>query len=526
MTGLANPLRILLLEQSSRDADLVQQTLRAAGVDCILDRAQSREEFLASLQEKSPDLILADYLLPNFGGLSALHLARAHCPKVPFLFVSGSIGEERAIEALRSGATDCVRKDRLERLGPAVRRALQEAQEGGSRGPTDPPRIEEALRGRAEQLAEDVRRRDEFVAMLSHELRNPLAPITNSLYLLGRYDVPDPTFAEARAVIGRQVQHLALLVEDLLDTFQVLHGWTVLRPERLDLVRLIRAAAEDQAELLRAAGLELSFEFPGGPVWVAGDPRRLAQVVRHLVRNASKFTGRGGRVTIAVAADTRQDRAAVRVRDTGRGIEADLLPRVFDAFSQGETGLARSGGGLGLGLTLVKGLIELHGGQVSGSSKGPGQGSEFTFWLPRAAEARPPLPVTPPAPPAGGKCLRVLIVEDNRDTARTLGMLLSRAGYEVADAPTGRAGITVARDWLPDVVLCDLGLPEMDGFEVAETLRGDPATASASLIAISGYGCDDVRQRCKQSGFDLHLTKPVDPVEIQRILAGLAPVRR
>jgi CheY-like chemotaxis protein len=252
-----------------------------------------------------------------------------------------------------------------------------------------------------------------------------------------------------------------------------------------------------------------------------GDRVRLAQVVSNLLHNAAKFTDPGGRVAVAVPADARDGRAAVSVRDTGIGIEPQLLPHVFETFIQADRTLDRSRGGLGLGLALVKGLVELQGGAVQASSPGLGQGSEFRFWLPLDEEAPAPGGGSSPGAAAPARCLRVLVVEDHRDTARTLRVLLTRYGHEVELAHTGTAGVEVARRWRPDVVLSDLGLPELDGYQVARTLRRDPVTASVCLIAVSGYGQDEDRRRCREAGFDLHLTKPVDPVELQRLLAGV-----
>ena len=507
----SNLLRMLLLEDSPRDAELIHACLAQGGINCVLRRVHSRGEFETALSEDCPDLILSDSSLPGFDGLAALKIARGSCPDVPFLFVSGAIGEERALETLRQGATDYVLKEQLERLVPAVRRALEEAEERTRRR-----QAEELLRQRADQLAEDVRRKDEFLALLSHELRNPLAPITNALYLLRICDAPDPNSAEARDVIERQVKHLTQLVDDLLDIFKVTHRKIVLRQERLDLARLARLATEDQRPLLREAGIELSVELPSAPLWVVGDAGRLSQSISNLVQNGGRRTPQGGRVTVAVTASA--DRANVRVRDSGGGIAADVLPHIFDGLSRADAGLDRSRGGLGL--ALLKGVIELHGGEVHASSGGADFGSEFSFWLPQAPEERP-RPAPAAAGPIIGRPLRILIVEDNKDAARTLRILLMRSGHEVALAHTGKEGVVAARDGRPDVVLCDLGLPEMDGFEVARTLRREPETASCHLIAVSGYGQDDDRRRCKEVGFDLHLTKPVDPVELQRVLAAL-----
>ena len=500
------PLRILLLEDSPQDAELIRERLAADGLDSALRLVRSREEFTAALGADPPEVILSAFSLPGFDGLSALDVAQRTCPDVPVLFVSGPVGEERAVEAVRSGAADFVLSARPERLVPALRQALQKARE----------RAGMEQRRRDDRWAEEVRRRDEFMARLSHELRNPLAPIVNALYLLRVCSPPDPALREAREVIERQVGRLAHLVDDLTDVLKLAQRRLVLRRERLDLTRLVGRAAEDQRPLLRAAGIELVAEMPGA-LWVVGDAARLAQAVGNLIQNAAACTPRGGRVTVVSAAGA-GGRVRVEVRDTGSGFAADLLPYVFDAFVRAGAFAEHDFCGLGLELMLVKGVVEAHGGEVHASSAGPGQGRELGFWLPLSAEEGP----AEGALPAGARAQRILVVEDNKDAARTLRILLTRNGHEVALAYTGREGVAAARDWQPDVVLCDLGLPELDGFEVARVLRRQPETASCRLIAISGYGQDEDRRSSREAGFDLHLTKPVDPAELQRVLASLA----
>jgi signal transduction histidine kinase len=507
-------LRILLLEDDPLDAELVEANLADGGIDCVVRRATGRDDFQAALRREGPDLILSDYSLPGFDGISALRLAVENVPDVPFLFVSGAIGEERALETLRAGATDYVLKNRLERLVPAVRRAVREAEDRAARR-----RLEEELRQRAEELAEANRRKDEFLAMLGHELRNPLGPIRNALTLLRMCNLTDPDALEAREVVERQVGYLSRLVDDLLEVFRIRKGKLRLKQERLDLARLVRQTAEDHRPALEAAGLTVAVEAPDEPVWTTGDPTRLAQVLGNLLHNAGKFTNRGGRVAVTLTADAPGRRAFLAVRDTGIGIAREMLPHVFETFTQADGGLDRARGGLGLGLALVHKLVELHGGQVAAHSAGPGTGAEFTVALPLRPELAPAPAGRPEVVPAG-KGLKILIVEDNADAARTLGTLLTRFGHQVRESRSGLAGVDEAKRWQPDVVICDLGLPEMDGYAVARALRADPATASARLIALSGYGLEEDRRRSREAGFELHLTKPADPFELRRLLTG------
>ena len=368
-----------------------------------------------------------------------------------------------------------------------------------------------------EALEEANRRKDEFLAMLAHELRNPLAPLRNALHVLGQRGSADPAFVQSREMMERQVRHLARIVDDLLDVSRIIRGKVQLRPERLDLARLVRTAALDHQDIFRQAGLDLDVDVPELPVWVMGDSIRLAQILSNLLHNAAKFTGSGGRVSVRLAVDTQRGKAEIAVRDTGIGIEPEMLPRLFETFAQADRSLDRSKGGLGLGLSLVKGLVELHGGEVHAASAGPGCGAEFTVRLP--AEPEPAaLTEMPAAPTPAGKRLRILVVEDNRDAADSLRLLLELYGYEATVAYTGPDGVTAAEAWQPDVVLCDIGLPGLDGFGVARRLRENPSTAKARLVAVTGYGAEEDKQRSREVGFDAHMVKPVDPAALQGVL--------
>jgi signal transduction histidine kinase/CheY-like chemotaxis protein len=375
------------------------------------------------------------------------------------------------------------------------------------------------------EVREADRRKDQFLAMLAHELRNPLAPIRNALHVLALRGEDSETRRWAGDIMARQTLHLGRLVDDLLDVSRITRGKIRLRRERLDLSGLVRAAVGDHRGAMEAGGLTVAAELPERPVWVLGDATRLAQVVGNLVHNAGKFTAAGGRVTVRLAVDPRERTAAVSVSDTGIGVDPALLPRLFEPFTQGDVSLDRSRGGLGLGLALVRGLVELHGGRVSARSGGTGQGAEFTFWLPLE-----PVPAAAPEGGAPGGCsaaaLRVLVIEDHRDAAETLRVVLRLSGHDVQVAGSGPAGVALARDFQPDVVLCDLGLPGLDGYAVARELQKEPATARARLVALTGYAQDEDRQRSREAGFELHLTKPVDPGELERLLAGLTGFRR
>lgn len=361
---------------------------------------------------------------------------------------------------------------------------------------------------------EQDRRKDQFIAMSAHELRNPLGPIRNAMHLLG-LTRDEATLRRVRSMVERQVDHLAHIVDDLLEISRVTTGRVRLRRERLELGRLVSQVTEDGRTGFEQAGISLDLVLPDTPVWVEGDRTRLTQVFDNLLANALKFTDRGGVVTVRVAATGSE--AAVSVRDNGIGIDPELLQRLFEPFTQADRTLDRSLGGLGLGLAMVKGFVDLHGGRVSAASAGIGRGTEMTVALPRVAEpaalSAEPQPMSRPA-----AARRVLVIEDNRDAADTLQLLLELSGCEVAVAYTGPDGVDRALSWVPDVVLCDIGLPGMNGYDVARRLRAELTGAPLRLIALTGYGEEDDRRRAKEAGFDRHFTKPMDPDALQALL--------
>jgi PAS domain S-box-containing protein len=395
------------------------------------------------------------------------------------------------------------------------------------------------------ELREANQTKDEFLAMLAHELRNPLGAIRNAFEVMDRTRPEEPAHHRALQVAKRQVQLQTRIVSDLLDVSRITRGSLQLQRERVELGQLCRQTVEDFRPALQDAGLSFSLELPDAPVPIDGDPARLTQVLANLLDNAIKFTEPGGEVAVqafrrsgiqafgsgraeSLNARTPErlnaDAAVICVRDTGIGIEPDLLPQLFDVFTQAEQTLARSRGGLGLGLALVKGLVEQHGGGVSAHSEGIGRGATFTIWLPLAQEPlREKQPVA--AADATPAARRVLIIEDIQDAAETLRDLLALLGCQVEISRSGGSGVELARAIRPDVVLCDIGLPDMDGYQVAAALREDPLTRSTRLIAVSGYGREEDRRRSREAGFDQHLIKPVDFDELQQLL-GIRPAGR
>lgn len=353
------------------------------------------------------------------------------------------------------------------------------------------------------------RQKNEFLSMLAHELRNPLAPIRNAVSVLRLRDEREPDVVWAQEVIDRQVTHLVRLVDDLLDVSRITRGKIRLERKCLSIARAIHSAVETSRPLIDASGHELTVDVPSEPLYVDADEARLSQVLGNLLNNAAKYTLAGGRIRLS--AEREGDQVVFRVRDSGTGIPQEMLPKIFDLFTQVDQSLDRSQGGLGIGLTLVQRLVEMHGGSVHAASEGPGRGSEFTVRLPVAAA---PLPLEDAPEVLGdiapGGPRKVLVVDDNVDSAETLAKLLSLQGYTVHVAFEGPAALREVEAVQPDVVILDLGLPGISGFDVARTLRGQEGGEELLLIALSGYGREEDRRSSSEAGFDRHFTKPVD----------------
>jgi PAS domain S-box-containing protein len=374
---------------------------------------------------------------------------------------------------------------------------------------------ERALWESERNLREVDQHKNEFLAVLSHELRNPLAPIVNSLYILDHAPPVGEQSTRARAIIGRQVAQLSSLVNDLLDVTRIARNKAQLQKERVELNEIVRRAVEDHRGLFERARITLDLTPAPRPVFLLADRTRVAQVAGNLLQNAAKFTNPGGATRVSV--DTDGDDAVLRVRDDGAGMAQETLDRLFQPFIQADQTLDRSKGGLGLGLALVKGLVELHGGSVAAHSEGLGKGSELVVRLPVDAAAPPDCEQT--VAPVAHSRRRVLIIEDNSDAADSLQDALLLGGHEVEVAPDGRAGIDKARAFRPDVIFCDIGLPGMDGFAVARTLRADLLLKGTFLVALSGYALPEDLQRSAEAGFDRHLAKPPRLELLEQLLA-------
>jgi signal transduction histidine kinase len=367
-----------------------------------------------------------------------------------------------------------------------------------------------------EKLKDTDRRKDEFLATLAHELRNPLAPVRNSVAVIRHSSTDSGMIERATAIMDRQLSHMVRLIDDLLDVARITTGKLELRKARVELSTLLMNAVEANRPLIDQMGHELKLALPP-PIQLHADPVRLTQVISNLLNNAAKYTDKGGR--IVVAAIRQGDEAVVTVTDSGVGIPVDMQRRIFDTFAQVDRSLTRSQGGLGLGLTLVKQLIELHGGTVSVHSDGPGTGSEFTIRLPIA---QPESAVDAPATLSGTRdyvTLKVLIVDDNLDAAESLATILRFQGNEVTSASDGHDALRIAESIRPDVIILDIGLPGLDGYEVARRIRSQPWGAAMLLVAVSGWGQPEDKRRSVEAGLSFHLTKPVNPVDIEQLLA-------
>jgi signal transduction histidine kinase/DNA-binding response OmpR family regulator len=375
-------------------------------------------------------------------------------------------------------------------------------------------------RRRYEQALKDAdRRKDEFLATLAHELRNPLAPIRNAIQITKMSDQREVR-EQARALMERQLEQMVRLVDDLMDVSRITRDKLELRRERVELAAVVRNAVETSRPVIEQACHELTVTLPPQPVHLDADPTRLAQVLLNLLNNASKYTDRGGRIWLS--AERQGSDAVVSVRDTGIGIPREALGRIFEMFSQVDRTLERSRGGLGIGLTLVKRLVEMHGGRIEAGSDGPGKGSTFTLRLPALIE--------PPRPGHQGKekeevalrsALRILIVDDNLDGADSLSMMLRIMGNDTRTAYDGLEAVAVAAAFRPDVVLLDIGLPKLNGYDTCRRIREQPWGRGMVLIAVTGWGHEEDVRRSHEAGFDRHMVKPVDPCDLMKLLAGL-----
>jgi len=368
------------------------------------------------------------------------------------------------------------------------------------------------------ELRESDRRKDEFLAILSHELRNPLAPIRNALATINRPGCTEGLARQARAIMDRQVRHLVRMVDDLLEVSRITRNKLEIRTERVELATVIWNAIETSRPVVEAAGHQLSIQVPTEPIHVEADLVRLAQVFSNLLNNAAKYTSPHGHIWLS--AEYMDDQAVIRVRDNGNGIPPEMLPRIFEMFTQVDRRLEKTHGGLGIGLTLAKSLTELHGGQIEAHSAGLGCGSEFVVRLPvaLAETASPADDASGSRPETGERHRRILVVDDNEDEVTTLAAMLRLMGNDIRTASDGLEALDVASDFRPEIVLLDIGMPRLNGYDTARRIRQQPWADRLCLIAVTGWGQESDRRQAREAGFDHHLVKPADPAELERLI--------
>ncbi|MEB3337144.1 MAG: response regulator [Leptolyngbyaceae bacterium] len=526
-------LRILLLEDSLLDAELIQANLINGGMECNLLRVETQADFMAALHRETFDLILSDYSLPGFDGISALNWVRHTCPEVPFIFVSATLGEELAIETLKTGATDYVLKQRLERLPLSVERALREAQERRDRQQAEAAlrQSEAQLRQQAASLEEANRLKDEFLAVLSHELRSPLNPILGWTQVLRSRKLDEATTTRALETIERNAKLQSQLIEDLLDISRIIQGKLTLHPCPIHLKVPIEAAIETMRLAAEAKSIHIQSCLDLTTGLVSGDPNRLQQIVLNLLSNAIKFTPDGGRVEVHLK--EMDSYAQIQVQDTGRGISTDFLPHVFEYFRQADSSTTRTHGGLGLGLAITRRLVELHSGTVEAASPGVDQGATFTVNLPLMHFHA----VTHEIKQSfvnvlDIKDVRVLVVDDEPDMRAFITFVLEQYGAKAMAVASASEVIEVLEQFQPHVLVSDIGMPGEDGYALLHRVRTWERGRSLSLeqqpispmpaIALTAYAREEDRIHALSVGFQIHLAKPVEPLELVTMVRRLA----
>jgi two-component system, sensor histidine kinase len=513
--------RVLVLPPTRRDGDVTCAMLRNVGLDC--DVVGNARMLASRLSSSIGAVVLTDAVVgdPN---LSSVMEALDHQPQwsdVPVILLSRPVQHSYNDKRRFGKLTNLTVLDR-----PTSARALVSAVEAAIRGRARQYQIRDqlnSLQAADTERKNADRRKDEFLATLAHELRNPLAPIRTGLQALARPGGEGAPATVIRAIMERQLSQMVRLIDDLLDVSRISSGKVVLQRARVDLRAIAELAIEASQPFIAAGEHDFKADLPDGPVWVDGDASRLSQVIINLLNNAAKYTAEGGQIRLSLASD--HAGALVRVQDNGVGIPPEMLDEVFEMFTQVNRTLDRSQGGLGIGLSLVRRLTEMHGGEVTADSKGLGHGSTFTVRLPLMDAAQSPAAGDEAAqcePPQRPR-LRILVVDDIADVADVLKMLLDLEGFETLVAYSGQTALASAGEFRPDVVICDIGLPEMDGHEIARRLRADPKVASATLIALTGWGAEGELRRTRESGFDFHLVKPVDANALLALLSQISP---
>lgn len=527
---LIQPVPILIVDDLPENLLSLEALLRRDGLEFI--RARSGTEALEILLRQEVALALLDVQMPEMDGFELAETMRGaeRTRRIPIIFLTaGSNDRTRRFRGYEAGAVDFLEKPieaDILRSKVAVfselylqRRQLAVQRDNLKTFAEENLRLLKESRDNAQALKEADSRKDEFLATLAHELRNPLAPIRNGLQIL-RMAPEGPRAEEVRGMMDRQLTHMVRLIDDLLDVSRVSRGRIDLRKGRMRLQEAVHSALEASRPLIEGNAHRLIVDIPEEPLWLEGDLTRLAQVVSNLLNNAAKYTPSGGEIRLTVR--QREGRAEIDVADNGLGIDADMLPRVFDLFTQADRHLDRSQGGLGIGLALVSKLVEMHGGVSHARSAGAGKGSTFTVSLPlldehgeAAGETRQKTQARTASP------MKVLIVDDNVDSAQTSLWMLDLMGHKGMVAHEGVTALEIARDLNPDVVLLDIGMPGMDGYEVCRQLRRMPGMENKTVIAQTGWGQESDRQKAFAAGFDHHITKPVSLDLLTQLLSDI-----
>jgi signal transduction histidine kinase len=567
--GANEKVNILLVDDQPARLLTYQSVLSELGQNLVC--ARSGVEALDKLMREEFAVVLLDVSMPEMDGFEAARLIHDHprFEKTPIIFVTGvHVTDLDRLKGYKVGAVDyvfipvvpeilrskvavlvelyCKRREMRElnrslaqaneRLAEAnttlqaeKTRELKDFNASLRRANTELERANRSLqsevaeRARAEQaLKEADRHKDEFLAMLAHELRNPLAPILTAVQLMRMKPMPDPQLSRSRDVIERQLSHLTRLVDDLLDVARITRGRINLSPEPIELAALIARAVETVQPLIQERGQEFTTEIPAGTLRVNGDPLRLTQALGNVLGNAAKYTGRGGGITLTVCRQGAD--VEIRVRDTGIGIPAEVLPRIFDLFTQLDRRSDQAHSGLGIGLALVRRLLQMHDGAITAHSEGTGRGSEFVIRLPLLPETTQPAngqQSSTPSDDAPPVRRRILVADDNADALETLATVLELGGHEVFSAANGSLALESAERHLPEVALLDIGMPLLDGYEVARRIRAQAWGKRITLVALTGWGQDSDRRRSQEAGFDSHLVKPLDLEKLTQLLARL-----
>ena len=533
---------ILVVDDQPLNLDAIDAVLAQTG--CRLVRATSADQALLALLEQDFAAIVLDIKMPGMNGIDLADLikARPRSRHVPILFLTAHMFNEREIlrgygagavdyltkpvhaEILRSKIAvfvELFRKTRdLARMNDALRSEMEERARAEEALRIANQDLEARVRERTQALEQADRRKDEFLAMLGHELRNPLAPILSAIEVM-QPNAPEAAHVQARGVVRRQVRQMARLIDDLLDVGRITSDRFVLRTAVVELSAVVAAAVETSRPLIHERRHELTVVSPDTPSMLVADAARLSQVLANLLTNAAKYTPPGGRIGLTV--EVNETGVTIRVVDSGVGIDPAVLPTIFDLFVRIDHADGIGSGGLGIGLALARRLVEMHGGRLQANSQGPGHGAEFVIWL-------PPTVIAPAdsAGPAGiqhdpdPKRLRVLVVDDNDDAAEMMTTMLGQWGYDARPASDGRGALAVAETFAPEVVLLDLGLPDLDGYAIAEHLRTRPWAKATRIFALTGRGQEEDKRRSLAFGLDDHLVKPIDPDELRTLLSRAA----